>query len=210
MYVAATAEPAPQWPVPVVGVGRRLAMNVTVRVRVALRIGFTHVGRAPGERRIALALGRRDVNDSSHSSKAVQGAEILVHARLRKSEFIHEPCVVKDSGVTVHVIRRTKLPIGGAGRATGDTVRIAGPSPAHGVAYADGDGIRHKSEFVFQRSHCHIKNLAPNVSLSTRSLAPILIDYADRCNRLNFRSCVRNLFVPCLSGPQEYNNQQHC
>ena len=77
---------------------------------------------------------RQDVNDSSHSSKAVQGAEIVIHARLRKSELIHEPCVVKDSGVTVHVIRRTKLPIVGAGRATGDTVRIAGPSPAHGVA----------------------------------------------------------------------------
>ena len=69
---------------------------------------------------------RQDVNDSSHSSKAVQGAEIVIHARLRKSEFIHEPCVIKDSGVTVHVIRRTKLPIVGAGRATGDTVRIAG------------------------------------------------------------------------------------
>ena len=107
----------------------------------------------------------QDVNHSSHSSKAVQGAEILVHARLRKSELIDEPCVVKDSGVTVHVIRRTKLPIGGAGRATGDTVKIALPSPAHGVAHADVDGIRHKTEFVSYRSHCHIKNLAPDVSL---------------------------------------------
>src|SRR5205823_5461263 len=90
----------------------------------------------------------QDINHSSHSSKAVYGAEILVHAGLRKSELIHEPCVVKDSGVTVHVIRRTKLPIGGAGRATGDTMKIALPGPAHGVADADVDGIRHKTEFV--------------------------------------------------------------
>src|SRR5437867_2149446 len=82
----------------------------------------------------------QDVNHSSHSSKAVQGAEILVHARLRKSELIHEPCVVKDSGVTVHVIRRTKLTIGGAGRATGDAVKIALPGPAHSVAGGDVDG----------------------------------------------------------------------
>ena len=79
----------------------------------------------------------------------MQGAEILVHARLRKSELIHEPCVVKDSGVTVHVIRRTKLPIGDAGLTTGNTVRIALPGPAHSVAHADVDGIRHKGEFVF-------------------------------------------------------------
>ena len=91
----------------------------------------------------------QDVNHSSHSSKAVQGAEILVHARLRKSELIHEPCVVKDSGLTVHVIRRTKLPIVDAGLATGNTVKIALPRPAHSVANADVDGIRLKSEFVF-------------------------------------------------------------
>src|SRR4051812_23283910 len=53
----------------------------------------------------------QNVNEASHSSKAVQGAEILVHARLRKSELIHESFVVKDPGLTVHVIRRTKFPI---------------------------------------------------------------------------------------------------
>ena len=80
----------------------------------------------------------------------MQSAEILVHARLRKSELIHEACVVKSSRLTVHVIGRTKLPIGGAGRAraTGDTVKIARPGPAHGVAHADVDAIRRKSEFV--------------------------------------------------------------
>ena len=79
----------------------------------------------------------------------MQGAEILVHTRLRESELIDEARVVKNSRFTVHVIRRTKLPILGAGRATADTVKIALPRPAHGVADADVDGIRHKSEFVF-------------------------------------------------------------
>jgi hypothetical protein len=94
-------------------------------------------------------LGRPHVNHAGHAGKAVQGAEILVHTRLRKSELIHEPCVVKGPGFTVRVIRRTKLPILDAGRATGDTMKIALPRPAHGVADADVDGIRHKSEFVF-------------------------------------------------------------
>src|SRR5262249_2824154 len=92
----------------------------------------------------------QDVNHSSHSSKAVLCAEILVRSRLRKSELIHEPRVVKYYGVTVHVIRRAELPIGraGCGIAASDTVKIALPGPAHGVTHADVDSIRHKTEFV--------------------------------------------------------------
>ena len=140
----------------------------------------------------------QDVNYSSHSSEAVQGAEILVHARLRKSELIHKACVVKDSGITVHVIRRTKLPIGGAGRAiaTGDTVKIALPGPAHSVADGDVNGIRHKTEFVSQRSHCYIKNLAPDVSFSARSLVSVLIDDADRYTSRDFSMFRRHSVCP--------------
>ena len=152
----------------------------------------------------------QDINHSSHSSKAVYGAEILVHAGLRKSELIHEPCVVKDSGVTVHVIRRTKLPIGDAGLATGNTVKIAGPGPAHSVAHADVDGIRHKTEFVSYRSHCYIKNLAPNVSLSTRSLASVLIDDADCRSCPVFRCRVTTLVVSGFGGPCECCQKQQC
>jgi hypothetical protein len=99
-------------------------------------------------------------NCSSHSSKAVWVAEILVHARLCKSKLIYEPCVVNDSSVTVHIIRRTKLPIRDAVRATGDTVMITRPGPAHSVAHTDDDQIRHKGEFVSYRTHSHIENLA--------------------------------------------------
>jgi len=152
----------------------------------------------------------QDVNNSSHSSKAVQGAKILVHARLRKSELIHEPCVVKNCRLTVHVIRRTKLPIGDAGLATGNAVRIAGPRPAHSVAHADVDGIRHESEFVSFRSYCHLENLAPDVPLSTQSLASVLIDDADPCNCTIFRYRVSTWCITGLSGPDKYHSKQQC
>ena len=54
---------------------------------------------------------RRDIDHTSHSGKAVQSAEVRVSASLRKSVLVNEPCVIKNSGVTVHVIRRTELPI---------------------------------------------------------------------------------------------------
>ena len=118
----------------------------------------------------------QNVNHSSHSSKAVQEAEILVRARLRKSELVDEPCVIKNCSVAVHVIRRTKLPIGGAGSAACDAVKIALPGPAHGVADAYVEGIRHKTEFVSYRSHGHIKNLTPNNPLFHWVLARRLQD----------------------------------
>ena len=94
-------------------------------------------------------LGRPHVNHAGHAGKAVQGAEILVHTRLCESELIDEARVVKNSRFTVHVIRRTKLPIGCARRPAGDTVKIALEGPADSVAHSNVDGIRHKGEFVF-------------------------------------------------------------
>ena len=152
----------------------------------------------------------QDVNYSSHSSKAVQGAKIVVHARLHKSELIHEARVVKSSRLTVHVIRGTKLPIFGAWRATGDTVKIALPGPAHCVAYGDVDHIRQKTEFVSQRSHGHIKNIAPSVWLSTRNLASVLIDDADCRSHAVFRCRVTTLVVSGFGGPCECCQKQHC
>jgi len=103
-------------------------------------------------------------------------AEVVVHTRLRKSELIYKARVVKYCRVTVHVVRGTKLPIGSAGRATGDAVKIACPSPAHSVAGGDGDGVGRKSEFVFYRSHCHIEDVAADLSFSSWSWASKLIE----------------------------------
>ena len=88
---------------------------------------------------------RRDIDHTSHSGKAVQGAEVGVSASLRKSVLVNEPCVIKNSGVTVHVIRRTELPIGCTSRAAGDTVVIAAPGPPHGVTHRDAECVRHEA-----------------------------------------------------------------
>ena len=72
-------------------------------------------------------------------------AEVLVYAGLRKSELIYETRVVKYSSLAVHVIRRAKLVVLCAGRATGDAVRIAPPSPAHRVSDDDVHTVGHKT-----------------------------------------------------------------
>src|SRR5262249_26164304 len=145
---------------------------------------------------------------SSHPSKAVQEAEILVAARLRKSELIHEPCVVENPSVTVRVIGRTKLSIGGGARgAAGDAVKIALPGPANSVAHADVDCIWQKREFVFRRSYYHRKNPCPTVWLSIGNLPSILIEYADG---LAPRCRDARLVVSRVGGPCECNQKQHC
>ena len=92
--------------------------------------------------------GRRNIDHTSHSSKAVQGAEVTVSAGLRKSVFVNEPCVIKNSCVTIHVIRGTELPVGCARGAAGDTVGVAAPGPSHGVAHRDVQCVGDKTYLV--------------------------------------------------------------
>ena len=92
--------------------------------------------------------GRRNIDHTSHSSKAVQGTEVTVSAGLRKSVFVNRARVRKDSRVTIHVIRRTELPISCARRATGDTVVIASPGPPHGVADRDVQCVGDKAYLI--------------------------------------------------------------
>ena len=54
--------------------------------------------------------GPRNVDNTSHSSKAVQGAEVTVSAGLRKSAFVNRARVRKDSRVTIHVIGEQNCP----------------------------------------------------------------------------------------------------
>ena len=128
----------------------------------------------------------------------MQGAKILECARLSKRELINEPCVVKNSCVTVQVIGRTKLPIGDAFRATGDAVKIGSPSPAHSVAYPDVDRIRLESEFVFFRAHDYIENLTAHIPFSTRKLASVPINNADR-DSLIIRCCTSARWIAAYS-----------
>ena len=94
--------------------------------------------------------GWRNVDYTSHSDKAVQGAEVRVRAWLRKSVLINRACVSKYSRVTVHVIRRTELPVSCAGSAVtaGDTVDVAAPGPPHGVAHRNVQCVGDKANLV--------------------------------------------------------------
>src|SRR4029079_14699575 len=80
---------------------------------------------------------RRNIDHTSHSSKAVQGTEVTVSAGLGKSVFVNRARVRKDTRVTIHVIRGTELPVGCARGAAGNTVGVAAPGPSHGVAHRD-------------------------------------------------------------------------
>jgi hypothetical protein len=73
------------------------------------------------------STGRRNIDHTSHASKAVQGAEVTVSAGLRKGVFVNEPCVIKNSCVTIHVITGTELLVGCARGAAGNTVGVAAP-----------------------------------------------------------------------------------
>ena len=64
-------------------------------------------------------------------------AEIRIRAGLRKSVFINELVFRKSSGVAVPIVRGTKLPIGGARIAAGDTVAVTKPGPSNGIADRD-------------------------------------------------------------------------
>ena len=91
---------------------------------------------------------RRNIDNTGHSSKAVQRTEVRITASLGKSVFVNCACVRKDSCVTVHVIRGAELPVGCARGAAGNTVGVAAPGPSHGVAHRDVEGVRHKAYFV--------------------------------------------------------------
>ena len=90
------------------------------------------------------STGRRNIDHTSHASKAVQGAEVTVSTSLRKGVFINGARFRKDSCVTIHVIRETKLPVGCARGTAGNTVVVTAPGPSHGVTHRDVERIGDK------------------------------------------------------------------
>jgi hypothetical protein len=87
----------------------------------------------------------------------VRGAEVRKSAGLRKSVLINEPCIVEGSCLTVHIIRGTKLAIGGARFAAGDTVAATDPGPSHCVARIDCEFVGHKHKATLP--HRYVENL---------------------------------------------------
>jgi len=151
-----------------------------------------------------------NIDHTSHSSKAVQSAEVRVTASPCKSVFVNEPCVRKNSSVTVRVIRRTEPPIGCTRRATGDTVVIAAPGPPHRVTHEDVECVRHKPYFVSCRPHRHIENLAASQSRAASHLVPVLIDNPDHWNSALFSCRVSVVVVVGFSCGQECDRSQYC
>jgi hypothetical protein len=107
----------------------------------------------------------------------VRGAEVRKGAGLRKGVFINKACIVKSPRVTVHIIRGTKLPIGGARGAAGDAVVVAGPGPAHCVAHRDVDCVRDEHEAALPDRY--IYNLTSARRHAAHSWPPKLIHNMD-------------------------------
>jgi len=143
--------------------------------------------------------GRRNIDHTSHSRKAVQSAEVRVTASLRKSVFVNEPCIRKNSGITVHVIRRTELPVSCTRDTACDAVVITAPGPPHGVAHRNAQYVWDKPQFVSHRPHRHIENLAASQSPTAPCLPAILIENPDGCTGVLFRCCAGTALITRLN-----------
>jgi hypothetical protein len=81
----------------------------------------------------------RYIDHASHAHGAVRGTEVIIRASADKSDAVFRASVGENSLAAVYVIRGTKPPISHAINPACDTVAIAGPCPAHGVAHKDVD-----------------------------------------------------------------------
>src|ERR1043166_9094369 len=82
---------------------------------------------------------RKHIDDTAHAVFAVCKTEVGITARLAKCVLINGPCVGKNDGVAIGIIRGTKLPVHYARRAAGNAVPAAHPSPSHCVPRHDGE-----------------------------------------------------------------------
>jgi hypothetical protein len=72
--------------------------------------------------------------------------KVRIRSRLREGKLVHCAHVRKGACLAIHVVGRTELPIGNAGRAASNTVAAAYPCPAHRVAYRNVDRVWRKCE----------------------------------------------------------------
>jgi hypothetical protein len=97
------------------------------------------------------------MDHASHTIVAMRGTEVRIIATAVKSVLIDRSAIGKNSRVAVGIIGRTKLSIGNARSAAGDTIAATDPGPSHCVARADADFVWHKREALPDH---HIENLA--------------------------------------------------
>jgi hypothetical protein len=106
----------------------------------------------------------------------VRKAEVRISPGLSESMLVHRALTGKNSLIAIHVIRGTKLSIGGARIAAGDAVTAIGPGPAHRVALRDIDLARIERE---SRPDLHIKNLAARRSHAAHRWPAVLVHNVD-------------------------------
>jgi hypothetical protein len=97
------------------------------------------------------------MDDASHTILAMRSTEVRIISTAVKSVLVDRSAIGKNSRVAVGIIRRTKLSIGDARSATGDTMAATDPGPSHRVAHVDADFVWHKGKALSDR---HIENLA--------------------------------------------------
>jgi hypothetical protein len=98
---------------------------------------------------------RRNSNHTSHAHGAVRRAKIIINPTAVKRDAVLCANVGENSLAAVYVIRRTKPSISHAINPASDTVAVAGPVPAHGVALRDIQCVRHKGEALPYRDIPH-------------------------------------------------------
>ena len=86
--------------------------------------------------------------------------------------------VGKRSRVAIHIVGRTKLPIGNARCAAGDAMAAVGPSPSYRIADRNIELVWTEGE---TRTYCHVENLAGRRWHPVERGPAILINNSDDC-----------------------------
>ena len=104
--------------------GRALANFVTI-TDAARELAALSAQGSPGS----------NIDHPTHTVFAVRATEVGIRSGLRESVLIHRADVSKRACLAIHVVGRTKLPIGNARCATRHTVTSTCPRPAHRVTH---------------------------------------------------------------------------
>ena len=89
---------------------------------------------------------QRNIDNASHAHRAVRSTEVIIRASSDKSDAVLRTTVGKNWLTAVDVIRRTKPAISHAINPAGDTVAVADPIPAYGLALYGVDYIWHEGK----------------------------------------------------------------
>jgi hypothetical protein len=160
-------------------------------------------------RAIKKGIRRGDnIDHASHADGAMREAEVIIGASLVKGVLVHRPKVGKDSLIAVRIVRGTKLFIGRARIAAGDTVAVLGPGPPHRVAHRDVECVWHKH--IPALSHRYIEDLASTRWRSAYGGPSVLIHNVNGMGGSLFLVRCADVFVTRSSLRQKYRRKRGC